>query len=367
MQSPFVATREDALRRLEEFLPRAGTLYARDRNTDRGPADRSNVSLLSPYLRHRLIGEDEVVRAVLRRHHIGGAAKFVEEICWRTYWKGWLEQRPAVWQQYLDTLARDQAVLAEDGGMARRYEAAVTGRTGMACFDAWAGELTTQGYLHNHARMWFASIWIFTLNLPWALGADHFYRHLIDGDPASNTLSWRWVAGLHTEGKPYVARAANIAEFTGGRFNPEGQLNESPEPLSGEVAPAPTRLRPLLSVPPGANIVLLLGEDDLSPERWPVDPHNVRGVASLPAVTGYGGLSDAVLAFRNGAIRILQVEGTDSRNPGAIGAHVKLSCGLTPPRRARAPIAAPHPQAAPQAAASGSPAPAARSAPAAPA
>jgi deoxyribodipyrimidine photo-lyase len=64
-------------------------------------------------------------------------------------------------------------------------------------------ELVETGYLHNHARMWFASIWIFTLRLPWELGADFFLRHLLDGDAASNTLSWRWVAGLHTKGKHY--------------------------------------------------------------------------------------------------------------------------------------------------------------------
>ena len=73
--------------------------------------------------------------------------------------------------------------------------------------------------------MWFASIWIFSLGLPWTLGADFFLRHLVDGDPASNTLSWRWVAGLHTRGKTYAARAENIARYTEGRFHPQG-LNE---------------------------------------------------------------------------------------------------------------------------------------------
>ena len=100
------------------------------------------------------------------------------------------------------------------------YRAAIDGETGIECFDAWSAELCETGYLHNHARMWFASIWIFTLKLPWRLGADFFYRHLLDGDAASNTLSWRWVAGLHTRGKPYAARADNIATYSGGRFTP---------------------------------------------------------------------------------------------------------------------------------------------------
>ena len=108
------------------------------------------------------------------------------------------------------------------GGAVGRGAGGGGGATGIDCFDAWARELVATGYLHNHARMWFASIWIFTLRLPWELGADFFLRHLIDGDPASNTLSWRWVAGLQTAGKTYLATAENIARFTGGRFAPQG-------------------------------------------------------------------------------------------------------------------------------------------------
>ncbi|MCK7502530.1 MAG: hypothetical protein MZW92_81430 [Comamonadaceae bacterium] len=85
--------------------------------------------------------------------------------------------------------------------------------------------------LHNHARLWFASLWIFTLELPWALGADFFLRHLLDGDPASNTLSWRWVVGLQTPGKIYLARADNIARFTAGRFPAVTGLATAARPL----------------------------------------------------------------------------------------------------------------------------------------
>ena len=85
-------------------------------------------------------------------------------------------------------------------------------------------ELRTEGWLHNHTRMWFASIWIFTLRLPWPLGAALFEHHLKDADAASNTLSWRWVAGIQTPGKHYLARAENIARYTNGRFDPRGDL-----------------------------------------------------------------------------------------------------------------------------------------------
>jgi hypothetical protein len=78
--------------------------------------------------------------------------------------------------------------------------------------------------------MWFASIWIFTLKLPWQQGAAFFLEHLFDGDAASNTLSWRWVAGLQTKGKHYLAKAWNIEKFTQNKFS-NINLNESAEPL----------------------------------------------------------------------------------------------------------------------------------------
>lgn len=302
MAAEFIASRAAALQRLSEFVPRAGTAYSKNRNYDRGPGDRSNISMLSPYLRHRLIDEDEVVRAVLGRHRISAADKFVQEVCWRTYWKGWLEQRPSVWFDYLTERDRERAAWVADPAARERLRQAETGTTGIECFDAWAKELTETGYLHNHTRMWFASIWIFTLNLPWTLGADFFYRHLLDGDPASNTLSWRWVAGLQTQGKHYLARASNIADYTNGRFNPAGDLNESADAIAGPSHPEPKRLRPVMSVAPAQSVVLVLFEDDLSPEHWPVPREAVLGIAAMPADGRTAGLSDSVRVFRTAAI-----------------------------------------------------------------
>ena len=88
------------------------------------------------------------------------------------------------------------------------------GTTNVDCFNDWVNELKTTNYLHNHTRMWFASIGFSLLGLPWQLGANFFMHHLYDGDPASNTLSWRWVAGLQTLGKNYLATSSNIAKYT---------------------------------------------------------------------------------------------------------------------------------------------------------
>jgi len=296
-------TRDEALRRLRDFLPRAGRAYAANRNHDRpGHAD---VSSLSPYIRHRLITEEEVLRAVLGRHSPAAAEKFVQEVFWRSYWKGWLEMRPAVWTAYRAELAQARDRLATEGGLRRDWEAACRGETGIDCFDQWARELVSTGYLHNHARMWAASIWIFTLRLPWVLGADFFLRHLLDGDPASNTLGWRWVAGLQTRGKHYVARAENIARFTEGRFDPRGQLDEAPLPLDGPPPPAPRPIPAGGRADPALRSGLILTEDDLSPgfalgglKGKPLPVAVILGVAARSPLA----VAPAVNAFTDGAI-----------------------------------------------------------------
>jgi len=222
----FTPTRTAGLERLADFLPRAGSAYAKTRNHDDGvPADgkaRSNVSQLSPWLHSGLLSEAEVINATLNQHSPSAAEKFISEVFWRVYFKGYLEQRPSVWRAYCETRDAALARLHGNTGLQKAYEEATEGRTGIEAFDHWAHELVQTGYLHNHARMWFASIWIFTLRLDWELGADFFLRHLIDGDAASNTLSWRWVGGLHTKGKTYLARPDNIARYTAD--HPKGPL-----------------------------------------------------------------------------------------------------------------------------------------------
>lgn len=256
-----------AIARLQHFLPRAGGAYARTRNYDFGPDNRSNVSALSPWLRHRFLLEEDILRATLAQHSFSAAEKFIQEVFWRGYFKGWLEHHPEVWRRYRAAVRDQVGRLETDASLARRYDAAVSGKTGIDCFDTWTKELLEFGYLHNHARMWFASIWIFTLRLPWELGADFFYRHLLDGDPASNTCSWRWVCGLHTKGKTYLARASNIERYTEGRFCSEVRLVTEALPLEETELPAPMTPK---SDPPGpvsgVRHGLLITEEDCSPE-----------------------------------------------------------------------------------------------------
>ena len=222
----FHPSRTHALEQMQSFVENHLGLYARDRNFDFGPDKRTNTSCLSPYVSHGILNENEIIKISLKQYSYTKIEKFIQEVLWRTYWKGWLERRPSVWKDFVN----DLKYLKVDYESDKNLKAAVNGNTDIECFNDWVHELKDTGYLHNHTRMWFSSIWIFTLELPWQLGAEFFMRYLKDGDPASNTLSWRWTAGVQTKGKNYVAQEWNIKKFTNGRYH-KVKLNENAVPI----------------------------------------------------------------------------------------------------------------------------------------
>ena len=225
----FEASRAKALDKLNYFVENNLSEYSKLRNFDYGPDNRSNISCLSPYITHGIINEKEVIKKSLNKFSFAKNEKFIQEVLWRTYWKGWLELRPSVWTDFLIELKK----IKEDFQNNQTYKNAIEGKTNVECFNYWVNELKENNYLHNHTRMWFASIWIFTLNLPWQLGAEFFMQHLYDGDAASNTLGWRWVAGVQTQGKHYLASEWNIKKFTNNRFS-NIKLNENAPPKISE-------------------------------------------------------------------------------------------------------------------------------------
>ena len=154
--SPFPPNVTAALERLAHFAPNAGANYAQKRNFDLGSGAHSHVSTLSPYVRMKVLDEADVCRAILDQITAHDANKFIAEVWWRTYWKGWMEQRPAVWAQYREDLTRLHNEVQTQSGLRQRWEEACLGQTGIKPFDHWAQELAETGYLHNHARMWFA-------------------------------------------------------------------------------------------------------------------------------------------------------------------------------------------------------------------
>lgn len=298
--SPFhQANSRAAAQQLANFVPKAGPDYTQNRNYDTGPNNRNNLSMLSPWIRIRLLSEWTVLRAVLAQHPLNECSKFIDELFWRCYWKSWLECHPSVWKDYLSQLNDDLQNFAKNP----LYLDCCQAHAPIACMNIWLEELKTTGYLHNHARMWFASIWIHTLKLPWTLGAHLFLQHLLDGDPASNTLSWRWVAGLHTRGKQYLASADNIEHFTHGRIRvPEplaqNAVEYSWEPSRFEVYQA-TQSFDSLSINKGS--AWLICEEDLSPSREAMlSREQIPQIGYIP-LSAYqqAGIQDSVFKFRH--------------------------------------------------------------------
>ena len=235
-----------------KFIQKGLRDYSSKRNYDFGPKSRENTSNLSKYISHRIINEYDLVREVPSQYNLQKVDKFIQEVFWRVYWKGWLEHRPDVWRDFVDS----DPTYSEE-----KYKKAINGETGIECFDDWVKELKSENYLHNHTRMWFASIWIFTLNLPWELGARFFMKYLFDGDAASNTLSWRWVAGIQTQGKNYLARESNIRKFTNQRYM-NTSLNENALPLENPKIYSLQDVRHLHATQKYKNLVLF--ESDLN-------------------------------------------------------------------------------------------------------
>ena len=225
----FEPKRDFANKKLIDFVDNNLFEYSKLRNFDFGPDKRTNISCLSPYITHGILTELEVMKLSLKKYSFVKIEKFIQEVLWRVYWKGWLELRPNVWTDYIIELNKLKQEFKDN----KDYLNAIEGKTNIECLNTWVNELKNHNYLHNHARMWFASIWIFTLGLPWQLGAEFFMKYLFDGDSASNTLGWRWVAGVQTKGKNYVASEWNIKKFTNDRFS-NIKLNESPVPITDD-------------------------------------------------------------------------------------------------------------------------------------
>jgi deoxyribodipyrimidine photo-lyase len=199
---PWRGGRKAAAERLACLDP---ALYARTRNHADGA-----VSGLSPWIRHGVVSLAEVRDAAVAR--AGAAAeKFVSELGWRDYWR---QVHAALGDRIAEAIESPAA--APRAAACEHVPADVLGaETGMACIDAFVRRLHDTGWLHNHERMWLASWLVHVRGVAWRAGADWFLSHLVDGDPASNHLSWQWVAGTFSA-KPYLFNRENLETFTAG-------------------------------------------------------------------------------------------------------------------------------------------------------
>ncbi len=294
----FKPSRTFALEKLDNFINKNLIDYSKLRNFDYGPENRTNVSGLSPYISHGIINEIEIINKSLKKYSFVKNEKFIQEILWRVYWKGWLELRPNVWLDYLNDLKK----IKENFKNNQNYLIAIDGKTNIECFNYWVNELKENNYLHNHARMWFASIWIFTLKLPWQLGAEFFLQHLYDGDAASNTLGWRWVAGIQTKGKNYLASEWNIKKFTNNRFQ-NIKLNKNAAPILSEKNYSINN-KDFANVEILENQSLLVFENNLSFETTDFQDIKFKKILLIDHKNNYRtiNLSESVTNFKSGLL-----------------------------------------------------------------
>ena len=201
--SIYVGGRGAGLEALAQFRVQG---YAGTRNKLKG-----NVSRLSFYIRHGVLGIREVAESVRERFGKGyDAVKFWQELGWRQFWR----YLYGLWGDgiYED---REAAKVPLESGAEEELPAEIAeGRTGLVCMDETVRELVGTGYIHNHARMWFASFVVHFRKLGWRAGERFFYQHLLDGDPASNALSWQWVASTFSH-RAYLFNRENIQENGG--------------------------------------------------------------------------------------------------------------------------------------------------------
>lgn len=289
----FEASRAKAIDKLNIFIENNLSEYSKLRNFDFGPDNRSNISCLSPYITHGVINELEVIDKSLKKFSFSKNEKFIQEVLWRVYWKGWLELRPNVWSDYLIELDNVRNQFKNN----QNYLNAIEGKTEIDCFNQWVNELKENNYLHNHSRMWFASIWIFTLELPWQLGAEFFMQHLYDGDAASNTLGWRWVAGVQTQGKHYLASEWNINKFTNNRFK-NIKLNENATPIFSDKT-YPVNKKDFLNSEILEDKTLLIFENNMTFEFSDFKEHQFKKILLVSNETNRTiKLSEKVLKFK---------------------------------------------------------------------
>ena len=246
--------------------------YARSRNAIDGA-----VTQLSPYITHGFVSLPEVLADVAARYRLGVQHKFVFELGWREYFRHvWQHRGSAILQSLHDGLLPELAYTPELPADIREA------RTGVPAIDTAVRTLYATGTLHNHARMWLASYVVHLRKVHWRAGADWLVAHLLDGDLASNHLSWQWVAGTGSH-KPYLFNADNVARYAPTEWHSSGSvIDQSYETLDAMArSPRPVRAAPqgdgvqepaLRSLPPGAAAAAPRAFDVAGRDVWLVHP-----------------------------------------------------------------------------------------------
>ena len=284
MPEAFAPTLAAAQARIAAVRPAA---YARTRNAIDGA-----VSGLSPYITHGLVSLAEVLAGVSARHALPMQHKFVYELGWRAYFRHvWQHRGEGILRSLHDGPLPDAAYATELPADIR------AGCTGVPAIDQAVRTLHATGMLHNHARMWLASYVVHVRKVHWRCGADWLYGHLLDGDLASNHLSWQWVAGTGSH-KPYLFNADNVARYAPASWHSPGSVIDASYEALDRLARQPAQDSPGTVCSPSAWEPPLRGEppDDLGTvgadpalvngrEVWLVHSWNLGGPSALPPDT----------------------------------------------------------------------------------
>lgn len=201
------AARAIALQKLAQIEP---VRYGRSRNHLDGAVTR-----LSPFLRHGVLSLAEVRDVALQKAGNGSNCyKFIQELAWRDYYQWlWRLLGTHIWSDIEPYKTGYRASDYADELPADLLNAS----TGIDYIDHFVNELHTSGYLHNHARMWMAAYVVHGRRVKWQAGARWFLSHLLDGDEASNNLSWQWCASTFSH-KPYIFNRENVSKNSADRF-----------------------------------------------------------------------------------------------------------------------------------------------------
>ena len=289
MLDTFPPTRQAALGRVGAVRP---SDYARSRNAIEGA-----VTGLSPYITHGLLSLPEVLAGVTSRHSLDVQHKFVFELGWREYFRHvWVFRGEEIFESLREGMLPQTSYSATLPADIRQAA------TGVPVIDMAVRTLYATGYLHNHARMWLASYVVHVRKVHWRVAADWLYGHLLDGDLASNHLSWQWVAGTGSS-KPYLFNADNVARYAPAAWHSLGSVIDQSYEALDRLARQPARggraqheapsastdlLEPPLCTVPPSDLAWGLPDPAAVADReiWLVHPWNLGELpASLPADT----------------------------------------------------------------------------------
>ncbi len=285
MPETFPPTLAAAQARIAAVRPAA---YARTRNALDGA-----VTGLSPYITHGFVTLTDVLAGVTAHHALDMQHKFVFELGWRAYFRH-------VWQHRGDGILRSlhQGPLPDEAYTGELPPDIRDACTGVPVVDEAVRTLYASGMLHNHARMWLASYVVHVRHVHWRAGADWMVGHLLDGDLASNHLSWQWVAGTGSR-KPYLFNAENVARYAPASWHSPGtvidtsyeeldRLARQPRPKPDAPSVAAKPVLPRLCAQPPADLGLMMPDAAAVAGRdvWLVHPWSLVAMpAALPADT----------------------------------------------------------------------------------